>query len=78
MMYVKPNSVTDEYEIKNTIGEGSYSVCKLCVHRVTHMEYAVKVSSWYYNELVLKNIFHCTSDLLCYYLGTISAIIVHV
>jgi hypothetical protein len=48
MMYVKPNSVTDEYEIKNTIGEGSYSVCKLCVHRVTRVEYAVKVSSWYY------------------------------
>lgn len=47
MMYVKPNSVTDEYEIKNTIGEGSYSVCKLCVHRVTRVEYAVKVSSWY-------------------------------
>jgi len=46
MLYVKPNSVTDEYEIKNTIGEGSYSVCKLCVHRVTRAEYAVKVSSW--------------------------------
>lgn len=43
MMYVKPNSVTDEYEIKNTIGEGSYSVCKLCVHRVTRAEYAVKI-----------------------------------
>jgi p90 ribosomal S6 kinase len=45
MMYVKPNSVTDEYEIKNTIGEGSYSVCKLCIHRATRVEYAVKVSS---------------------------------
>lgn len=43
MLYVKPNSVTDEYEIKNTIGEGSYSVCKLCVHRVTRVEYAVKI-----------------------------------
>jgi hypothetical protein len=48
MLYVKPNSVTDEYEIKNTIGEGSYSVCKLCVHRVTRVEYAVKVSSRYH------------------------------
>lgn len=42
-MYVKPNSVTDEYEIKNIIGEGSYSVCKLCIHRATRAEYAVKV-----------------------------------
>lgn len=48
MMYVKPNSVTDEYEIKNTIGEGSYSVCKLCIHRATRAEYAVKVSSLCY------------------------------
>jgi hypothetical protein len=46
MMCVKPNSVTDEYEIKNTIGEGSYSVCKLCIHRATRAEYAVKVSLW--------------------------------
>jgi p90 ribosomal S6 kinase len=45
MMCVKPNSVTDEYEIKDTIGEGSYSVCKLCIHRATRAEYAVKVSS---------------------------------
>lgn len=44
-MCVKPNSVTDEYEIKDTIGEGSYSVCKLCIHRATRAEYAVKVSS---------------------------------
>jgi p90 ribosomal S6 kinase len=44
MMYVKPNSVTDEYEIKNTLGEGSYSVCKLCIHRATRAEYAVKVN----------------------------------
>ena len=50
MMYVKPNSVMDEYEIKNTIGEGSYSVCKLCVHRVTRVEYAVKVSSSYHTS----------------------------
>ncbi|KAJ9577924.1 hypothetical protein L9F63_025215, partial [Diploptera punctata] len=42
-MYVKPNSVSDEYEIRETIGEGSYSVCKLCVHRATHTEYAVKI-----------------------------------
>jgi hypothetical protein len=53
MMYVKPNSVTDEYEMKNTIGEGSYSVCKLCIHRATRAEYAVKVSNLYFLKIFL-------------------------
>lgn len=42
-MYVKPNSVADEYELKDIIGTGSYSVCRLCIHRATRAEYAVKV-----------------------------------
>ncbi|XP_046986596.1 ribosomal protein S6 kinase 2 beta isoform X2 [Schistocerca americana] len=41
--HVKPNSITDEYELKETIGTGSYSVCKLCIHRATGTEYAVKI-----------------------------------
>ncbi|XP_060780611.1 ribosomal protein S6 kinase alpha-2 isoform X2 [Neoarius graeffei] len=34
---------TDGYEIKEDIGVGSYSICKRCVHRITSVEYAVKV-----------------------------------
>ncbi|KAK7870291.1 hypothetical protein R5R35_001013 [Gryllus longicercus] len=43
LMYVKPNSISDEYELKETIAMGSYSVCRLCVHRASRTEYAVKV-----------------------------------
>jgi p90 ribosomal S6 kinase len=35
---------SDGYVVKETIGVGSYSVCKRCVHKATNMEYAVKVS----------------------------------
>lgn len=35
---------TDGYELKEDIGIGAYSVCKRCVHRITSVEYAVKVS----------------------------------
>ncbi|XP_015412742.1 PREDICTED: ribosomal protein S6 kinase alpha-1 isoform X3 [Myotis davidii] len=34
---------SDGYMVKETIGVGSYSVCKRCVHKATNMEYAVKV-----------------------------------
>ncbi|KAH0503142.1 Ribosomal protein S6 kinase alpha-1 [Microtus ochrogaster] len=34
---------SDGYVVKETIGVGSYSVCKRCVHKATNMEYAVKV-----------------------------------
>ncbi|XP_061644350.1 ribosomal protein S6 kinase alpha-6 isoform X4 [Phyllopteryx taeniolatus] len=33
----------DLYELQEDIGVGSYSICKRCVHRVSAMEYAVKV-----------------------------------
>ena len=36
---------TDGYELKEDVGIGAYSVCKRCVHRITSVEYAVKVSS---------------------------------
>ncbi|XP_065225876.1 ribosomal protein S6 kinase 2 beta isoform X3 [Planococcus citri] len=36
-------NVTDEYEILGELGRGSYSVCRLCVHRASRMEYAVKI-----------------------------------
>ncbi|XP_051507455.1 ribosomal protein S6 kinase alpha-2 [Myxocyprinus asiaticus] len=34
---------TDGYELKEDIGIGAYSVCKRCVHRITSVEYAVKI-----------------------------------
>lgn len=40
---VKPNSITDEYELREDIGVGSYSVCRHCIHKATRAEYAVKV-----------------------------------
>jgi len=41
-----------EYQFLETIGTGSFSVCKRCVHSSTQKEYAVKVSTF-----VL--IYHC-------------------
>lgn len=40
---VKPNSITEEYELKDDIGVGAYSICKRCVHKSTKVEYAVKI-----------------------------------
>lgn len=34
----------DLYELQEDIGVGSYSICKRCVHRVSAMDYAVKVT----------------------------------
>uniref|UniRef100_A0AAY4EL84 Ribosomal protein S6 kinase n=1 Tax=Denticeps clupeoides TaxID=299321 RepID=A0AAY4EL84_9TELE len=34
---------TDGYEIKEDVGIGAYSVCKRCIHRLTSVEYAVKI-----------------------------------
>lgn len=35
---------SDMYELQEDIGVGSYSICKRCVHRVSAMDYAVKVT----------------------------------
>ncbi|XP_069749742.1 ribosomal protein S6 kinase alpha-6 isoform X3 [Narcine bancroftii] len=35
--------INDGYELKEDIGVGSYSICKRCIHRVTNMEFAVKI-----------------------------------
>ncbi|CAE1142002.1 RPS6KA [Acanthosepion pharaonis] len=40
---VKHIAFTDEYELKQDIGIGSYSVCKWCVHKTTGQDYAVKI-----------------------------------
>ncbi|XP_038846526.1 ribosomal protein S6 kinase alpha-2-like isoform X3 [Salvelinus namaycush] len=34
---------TDGYEMKEDVGLGAYSVCKRCIHKITSVEYAVKV-----------------------------------
>lgn len=39
----KLNSITDDYEILDVIGTGSYSVCKKCLHKATRIELAVKI-----------------------------------
>ncbi|XP_072277567.1 ribosomal protein S6 kinase alpha-1 isoform X4 [Pyxicephalus adspersus] len=39
----KTAAFTDVYTLRETIGVGSYSVCKRCVHKGTNMEYAVKI-----------------------------------
>jgi len=38
-----PKNFADEYELKEEIGIGSYSVCRRCIHITTRKEYAVKV-----------------------------------
>lgn len=42
---------SDVYELKEDIGVGSYSICKRCIHRVTAMEFAVKVRHYKLNLL---------------------------
>ncbi|KAM9559808.1 ribosomal protein S6 kinase alpha-2-like isoform 2-T2 [Salvelinus alpinus] len=34
---------TDGYEMKEDVGLGAYSVCKRCIHKITSVEYAVKI-----------------------------------
>jgi len=40
---VKTKQFSDEYEMKEEIAAGSYSICRRCVHRVKGNEYAVKI-----------------------------------
>lgn len=40
---VKSISFSEEYEMKEDIGIGSYSVCKRCIHKLTGSSYAVKI-----------------------------------
>lgn len=39
----KLNLITDDYEIYEELGTGSFSVCKRCLHKATRVEFAVKV-----------------------------------
>jgi len=40
---VKTSRITLEYELKEEIGRGSYSVCRRCIHRSSRVEFAVKI-----------------------------------
>lgn len=40
---VKFTSFLDEYELKEVIGQGRMSTCHRCIHKQTHVEYAVKI-----------------------------------
>lgn len=33
----------EDYELQETLGKGSYSICRLAKHRATHQQYAVKI-----------------------------------
>ncbi|XP_014288774.1 ribosomal protein S6 kinase 2 beta isoform X1 [Halyomorpha halys] len=43
MPYSKPNSIAEDYELREEIGRGSYSVCRLALHKASRTEWAVKV-----------------------------------
>jgi len=40
---VKTSRITLEYELKEEIGRGSYSVCRRCIHRSSRVDFAVKI-----------------------------------
>ncbi|XP_013381300.1 ribosomal protein S6 kinase 2 beta isoform X2 [Lingula anatina] len=40
---VNTKSFSEEYELKEEIGVGSYSLCKRCVHKLSGQSYAVKI-----------------------------------
>lgn len=40
---VYKSSIQSDYEFKEVLGFGSYSVCKRCIHKKTNKEFAVKV-----------------------------------
>jgi len=42
-LVVKTTRINLEYEFKEEIGKGSYSVCHRCIHRSTKLEFAVKI-----------------------------------
>lgn len=42
---VKPGAFQDEYQMGRELGRGTFSVCRLCEHRATRKQYAVKIIS---------------------------------
>lgn len=42
---VNPGAFHDEYQVGRELGRGTFSVCRLCEHRTTRKQYAVKIIS---------------------------------
>ena len=42
-MNIKTSRIQLEYELKEELGRGSYSICRRCIHRSTTVEFAVKI-----------------------------------
>jgi ribosomal protein S6 kinase alpha-1/2/3/6 len=40
---VQPHSIHEEYQVGKVLGKGTFSVCKLCEHKTTKKQYAVKI-----------------------------------
>lgn len=52
---VKPGVFQDEYHVMQELGRGTFSVCRLCEHKATRKQYAVKVgliSSGFLNVVI--------------------------
>lgn len=41
---VKPGVFQDEYNVMQELGRGTFSICRLCEHKATRKQYAVKVN----------------------------------
>lgn len=42
---MKPGNFHDEYNVMQELGRGTFSVCRLCEHKATRKQYAVKVGA---------------------------------
>lgn len=42
---LNPGAFQDEYQLLRELGRGTFSVCRLCEHRATRKQYAVKIIS---------------------------------
>lgn len=42
---LNPGAFQDEYQLGRELGRGTFSVCRLCEHRATRKQYAVKIIS---------------------------------
>lgn len=39
----QPHSIHEEYQVKEVLGKGTFSVCRLCEHKTTKKQFAVKI-----------------------------------
>lgn len=48
--------ISKEYEFKEELGKGSYSLCRRCIYKENGKEYAVKVSSFVNFHLIVTRV----------------------